>query len=341
MELIHFVDDTRYAHNCVVARVYGKRILDKARTDRMIDAKDAEEAFRLLLETDYAQSAQDVTDVYDYDTLLGNEIERIHKLAEELFLDEKIVQLHALKYGYHNLRVIAKELVTNENFEDLYIDVCSFDPKYIKEQAKAKSYMHMPDFVVEVLEKALEEFGKTKNPQTIDFTVDQAYFEHIKKLADQIDVPLISLYVRTEIDFYNVISLLRAQKHKVASLQVLDSLMVEGGDIDVKKLKDLVNAPVERLLDVVKYYGRKGQFMIEGIEHYRNTNSLEVLEDNRAEYLDEIGSDTNYQHFGPEPIFAYILAKEHELALVRVILISKLNHVPAEEIRERLGAPYV
>lgn len=341
MQQIHFVNDTEYTQNCVIARVYAKRILDKARVDRMIDAPNAKEAFNLLLESDYAESAQGVEDVYDYDTLLGNEIKRIYALSQELFLDKKIVHLHALKYEYHNLRVIAKELVTDENFEDLYIDVCSFDPQFVKEQVKAGSYMYVPDYVEEALKEAVEEYGKTKNPQTIDFTMDQAYFDHQERLAEEIDVPLISIYVKAEIDFYNVISLLRAQKHKVATLQVLDSLMVEGGDIEMRKLKELVNSPVERLIDLLKFYGRKGKFMIEGIEHYRATNSLEVLEDKQVDYLSEISAETRYQHFGPEPIFAYILEKQKELAMVRIIIISKLNKVPPVEIRERLGAPYV
>ena len=45
--------------------------------------------------------------------------------------------------------------------------------------------------------------------------------------------------------------------------------------------------------------------------------------------------------FGPEPLFGYIVAKERENKLLRIIMVSKLNNIPPDRIRERLRDIYV
>ena len=45
--------------------------------------------------------------------------------------------------------------------------------------------------------------------------------------------------------------------------------------------------------------------------------------------------------FGIAPLAAYILARENEIKMVRIILSGKLNGFPDEFIRERLRDMYV
>lgn len=44
--------------------------------------------------------------------------------------------------------------------------------------------------------------------------------------------------------------------------------------------------------------------------------------------------------FGPEPIIAYIFAKENEIKAVRIILTGKKNGVDPDIIKERLRERY-
>ena len=45
--------------------------------------------------------------------------------------------------------------------------------------------------------------------------------------------------------------------------------------------------------------------------------------------------------FGPEPVFAYALARQRELGLVRLVGIGKIDLIPAERIKERISETYV
>ena len=48
-----------------------------------------------------------------------------------------------------------------------------------------------------------------------------------------------------------------------------------------------------------------------------------------------------YIVFGPEPVFAYGLAKKRELSLVRLIGVGKFNQIPDELLKERMSETYV
>lgn len=98
------MDRLDYAQGVVMARVYEKRLLDKGKLEKMIDAKDANEAFKVLLDSEYSKSAEGVEGVNDYEILLKNETSRVFKLGNEMLQDKRILEILSLKYDYHNLK---------------------------------------------------------------------------------------------------------------------------------------------------------------------------------------------------------------------------------------------
>ena len=69
-----------------------------------------------------------------------------------------------------------------------------------------------------------------------------------------------------------------------------------------------------------------------------NITSLDVLYDN---YIMNHAKEAKRVNFGPEPIIAYIIAKETEIKIIRIIMVGKVNKVSEEVIRERLRELYV
>jgi V/A-type H+-transporting ATPase subunit C len=45
--------------------------------------------------------------------------------------------------------------------------------------------------------------------------------------------------------------------------------------------------------------------------------------------------------FGVEPLIGYIIAKETEIKIIRIIMVGKLNNIAPNIIRERLRDAYV
>ena len=54
----------------------------------------------------------------------------------------------------------------------------------------------------------------------------------------------------------------------------------------------------------------------------------------------ELNKESKYIVFGPEPLFTYLVAKECEINAIRLIMVSKINNISSEKIRERLRDTY-
>ena len=59
------------------------------------------------------------------------------------------------------------------------------------------------------------------------------------------------------------------------------------------------------------------------------------------DYLTEYVKEAKYKTLTPEPVAAYILAKETEAKCVRIIMTCKLHNIDAETIKERVREAYV
>ena len=64
------------------------------------------------------------------------------------------------------------------------------------------------------------------------------------------------------------------------------------------------------------------------------------LKSRRTIFYSYIGR-TRYVSFGIEPLVAYLIARENEVKLVRIVLTGKKIGLPPEEIKERLREMYV
>ena len=59
------------------------------------------------------------------------------------------------------------------------------------------------------------------------------------------------------------------------------------------------------------------------------------------DYLTEYVKEAKYKTLTPEPVAAYILAKETEAKCVRIIMTCKLHNIDADTIKERVREAYV
>ena len=59
------------------------------------------------------------------------------------------------------------------------------------------------------------------------------------------------------------------------------------------------------------------------------------------DYLMEYIKEAKYKTLTPEPVVAYILAKETEAKCVRIILTCKLHQIDVDVIKERVREGYV
>lgn len=320
-------------------RVLEKRLLSSAKIDRMIEAKDIGEVFKTLNETDYSSAVAEITRDEDYENILSHELKRVYKLMREVTKDQVVVDLMALKYDYHNLKVLVKERKLNKDLSNLYIPIGSTDFQKIKDGFLEGNFKDIQPEFREAIEAVVKDFEITKDPQRIDMIFDKFYIEHLYKMAVAADVELFINYVKDMIDFINIKSSIRL-KRQGKDMSFFEDVLLPNGNIDKDIILFTLNDSIENMINRFKNY-RISPGLIKGLESYKTTNRLSDLEKYMDNYLVDINKPSKYVNFGPEPIFSYIVAKEAEIKALRIIMVSKLNKLSPDATRERVRDLYV
>lgn len=305
----------------------------------MVDAKDMEEVFKILGETEYSNVMAGINRAEDYEKILSSELKRVYELMYEMSKDKIVVDLMALKYDYHNLKVLVKEKILNQDFSDMYTPISTTDFNQLKVNYLSGNLKEIEPRFREALEAVEKDYDENQDPQRIDILLDRFYFNHLYDLALETDIPLFKKYVKDLIDFTNIKTLIRVKKQK-KDMKFLEEVLIQNGNISKEELVLSLNDPIEVITHKYRNYDISPE-MKKGLEIYQNTGRLSELEKLMDNYLMELNKPSKYIHFGPEPLFSYIVAKETEIKVLRIIMVSKINRLSPEEIRERLRDLYV
>lgn len=331
------MDRMDYGQSVVTIRILEKRLLTRNRLERMIEAQTPEEVLKLLGETEYSQDMADIHGSQDYEIILKRETERVFSIVRNMIKNTGIVDVLSLKYDYHNLKVLLKSKITGKDFSSLLMQAGTIDASKFKVKFETQSN-DLPQEIMEAIDEVQKDFEENHNPQRIDIIVDKHYFRNLSRLAKEIDVKVITDYVEGLIDFQNMITLFRVQKQK-RDARFLETVIFEGGTISKNKIIASINDNTDTILNKFKKE-KLGTYLVKGLEAFSETKRLSELEKISDNYLMELNKESKYVVFGPEPLFTYLVAKEREINAVRMIMVSKINNISSDKIRERLRETY-
>lgn len=331
------MDRNKYVQSSAWIRVLEKNLLSYQYFLRLSEAPTLKDALRMLQDTIYQTYISKLERETDYEIALSEELKRFYKEIYEISPSRIPIDFCAIKYFYHNLKVMAKEYVKGEDLSHLYVPVGQYDVYGLRalfsENRESKS-----EYLKE-LKKTVEIYEKTKRPSDIDIYLDRCYFNSLLKLADEADEELFYDYVKDTIDFKNIRSLMRANQEG-ADLEFLQDILIDGGNIYKDNFFNYLNSDIEADSPLFKF-SNIYKYVKKGTESFGKKGSLakfELLVDN--EMVDLI-KNVKKITYGPEVVFAYVLAKEIELRNLRIIFVSKMNGLSSEFIRERLRDTYV
>ncbi|HCW03840.1 MAG TPA: V-type ATP synthase subunit C [Clostridium sp.] len=320
-------------------RVLETRLLDKAKLDRMIDSNSPWEAVKVLQESEYAAHMSQVKRAEDYEEMLSAELKRVYKLLYEISPEKSVVDVMSVRYDYHNIKVLLKAKTLKEDFSQLLLPIGMVELDKLKAAVLNETYSDLPKIMASAIEEAQRDFLSTKDPQRIDIITDRYMFRHMLDIAKEIQNRFVENYVRSQIDLTNVKSLIRVKKQN-KDRKFLKEVLIEGGNTDKDNLISLLMDNVESIAGKLSYADYIEPLRL-GVEDYIKTGSLNSLEKLTDDYIVKIMKDAKYVSFGPEPVIAYIFAKENEIKLIRIIMVGKINGIDGEVIRERLRENYV
>jgi V/A-type H+-transporting ATPase subunit C len=320
-------------------RVLENRLLERSAIEKMVDAKDLEEVFRTLGDTDYSNGLTAAGKPDEYENILHHELERVYKTVGEISPHKEVVDLMALKYDYHNLKVMIKEKIMGKDLSSLYSNIGTMDFGKLKSQFSAGEYRDIEPVFKDAILQVLKDYDEKKDPQRIDILIDRFYFSHLYKLAQDSGIPLFVEYVKDLIDFINVSSAVRLKKQE-KDLKFFQEVILPDGNIEKDMILLTVNDSVESMINRFRN-SRIRKELTKGLEDYLETGRLSAFEKHMDNYLMNLNKSSKSVTFGPEPLFSYLVAKEMEIKILRIIMVSKMNKISPDAIRERLRDLYV
>ena len=315
--------------------VFETRLLDRTKIERMIEAPSAEEALKILNETEYSNILSKAKRVNDYENILSYELKRVYELMYELCPVKDVVDLMSVKYRYHNLKVLLKGKFLSKDLSNLLIDLGIEDLKELKSIIDLDNFDDLKGYTKKAVIEVVKDFEENKDPQKIDIIVDRYMFDEMKDIKKKLDYKFTDKLVLATIDLTNIRTLIRLKKQGQGR-EFAAKVLISGGAIDKDTLISIINETPEKLSTTIY-----SDIIKEGIESFKESNSASLLEKLSDNYIMDLMKGARLVTFGPDRILSYIYAKETEIKIIRIIMVGKLNNISQEVIRERLRDSYV
>lgn len=331
--------DNKYLYSVTRTRTLETKLLDSAKIERMVEAKTAEDVIKILGETEYANSILEMKHGLDYETIISKEIENTYKYMREVLPEPELVDIFLLKYDIHNLKVLLKSTLLKEENDFLLRDLGTIPVSKLKEILKEKDFRILHPIITAGLEEIFKSFEGSPNPQMIDIILDRCQYNAMYRLAQKSRNKFLQDFISAQIDMMNVRSFLRIKEAELGRDYLIKVLLPHGSlDIDYfgKYLDDSLDVFRDSLWSKDFY-----SVLEEGLESYARTKTLTRLEKLADDYIFSIAKKGKYVAFGIEPLVGYLMAKENEAKIIRIIMVGKMNNIPNDIIRERLRDVYV
>ena len=333
-------NDTRYAYAVARIRALENRLLDRSRIDIMLEAKTSQDVLKILGETDYSAALGDIQDEYDFEKLLVAERNKVIELLKKIAPNPEVISILIMRYDFHNMKVLLKAKYLGESSDHLLVDAGSVNPALLKKMVEEDTYRDLPPLMRKAMEETVSEFQKNEDPQMISFALDKYLYETLTALALEQKSEFLIRYFKMQADLINVSAFLRV-KNLNKSREFLENVLLDNGIIEKRVFLQLFMEPEPADALIARMTNSDYSLIIEeGARMWlknRSTTDFEKLADN---YLLRYLQSAKMVVFGAEPLIAYLLAKEIEIKIIRMIMISKLNGIPVEDIKERLRDVY-
>ncbi len=315
-----------------VARIRAREVslLSRQDVNRLMACESYEDCVNVLRDKGWGNEALAVeSSVFDYQLMLRAEERKLWRLISELVADREPFRVILLPIDYHNLKAAIKGYITESLSEDLFLPSGTVEVSCLSKCIEAGSFTDLPQKMVEPAREAFEKLLHTGDGQLCDNIIDKAMLNAIKAEGESSKVGLIKTYAEFFVASSDIKIALRSQLMSKGR-EFLSSALVECDSLNVKKLSEVAMMSQADLFEYLEFtpYADVISFVVESLQRF------DIWRDNK---IIEIIEAEKYNCFSIGPIIAYILARQNEIKVARIILSGKLNRVETGLIKERLG----
>ncbi len=324
-------EDWRYTFASAQVKTLTEKLFDQTFFNELANSEGFKETVELLGGTDYAM-AKAVTNE-DIEQLLYEGRKEVKKLTSQLLIDEKIIEFLQARSDFANMRLAIRRLVLEKALgrpED-YCDQGNIPVGEFELVFEQEDYSTLPAYLQEAVEAGVLGYYKNKNVRDIDIAIDKVEAEfQLENAAAAASIFLVEL-MKMYIDINNIRTMMRL---KFTEMEDRDVFM-PGGYIEPVRLDHAVDTGYESLgqaFAAMPYY----HIIEAGAGYMQRNNSFLKLEAACDVHLVGYLKTTDQITAGHQPIVAYLLRKEHEIRMVRMVLACKKAEIEPKVILDRL-----
>lgn len=332
------MDREKFIRPSISTRVYEKNLLTTNNIQRLVDSESLSEALGSLNDTSYGVYLKNLDRDEDYEEALYEALKDSYEKISSISPDSQLVVFLEEKYNFHNLKVMVKELIQNEDYQKAYMDIGKIDIVNIRKELKSEKDQ-FDNFYLEAAKKALDLYEESKDPQDIDLSLDRDFYEKLLKDAKNLEYDSLIGFIKNRIDLINLKSLLRI-KGQDQTVDLLKKALIDGGFVEKNRLIEAFNLDISSLSNIFikedSYPYLKDA--LEEDDIYKAMQEIELGIDN---HLVDFAKNSKKVSYGPEVLLGYLISREMEIKNLRIIFVAKVNGLSREFLEERLRNLYV
>ena len=328
------IKETDFLSISARVRVMETRLLTAERMERMIDARDAAEAAKVLGECGYPD-LNEVTPAAVEEMLAqaqGALFEDLGKAVD----DPPLLDVFRCRYDYHNAKTLVKAEALKLDQDRLLLGGGRYDPAMLAEDYRREDLQAYSETFREAIAQAREVLGSSGDPQQADFILDRAYFQELAALAKASGSKFLEGYVAALIDGANLRSAVRSARLGKGG-EFLRQVLVDGGSVPPEAIAAASGPALGRVFQDTAFEAAAEAGAALAVPNGGALTGFEKLCDDAVmSYL----ARAQMIPFGEQPVVAYLYAREAEATAIRIILTGRMAGIDGSIIRQRLRRAY-
>jgi len=311
--------EARYLYLCGRIRVLEGKLLSGAALRRLLEAPAAAEALKVLETCGCPPPAEETPAALEESLDMGRRA--LFDWMEGLLPDPRLLYVFQTPFDVHNLKVLLKHR-HRPYTGPLPLSRCGrLTPESLAASPDRYDKV-LPSLLLSTYRKAEKHLEATGDPLTGDALLDAACLSEMARWAEGADIPFLRQLVGLQTDAANLRSMARRSEAPYA-----------GGRVSGPRLREADPAGLEGLFHSSPLREAAGALSRAG-----DAVEVERLCDNGITAWLRIGGRVA---FGPQPVAAYLAAREMETVNLRLLLTGRMAGIRRETLMKRMRDPYV
>lgn len=310
-------------------------LISKETFEQMLQADSFDSLGELLKSTIYQSYIYEGFEE-DFEANLSKEQSKLFKWLKEHSPEPEIVWIYTMRYTFHNLKILTKAEMTDQNFDYLYVDDGFYTLQVLKDAIHTQVSAELPENIMDCIREVHEYCAESSILQGIDVIYDRYFLTEQRRLGEKLGYPELLEEIIAFIDLTNITTTARGILEK-RSLGFMTAVISSSGSIPKDTFLSFVRG------DMSEY----NQFLLSTVYNdllkqviHEDEIDLVKLEQLKDDYLSSFYQAAQTQAFGPLPLLAFLNAKEVESKNLRLLIIGKRNDFSISQLKERMRQVY-